>query len=638
MAMDYGPGAAPDGANSMGKYAISAAENTYNQATAVGLNNFKIGITAMIGQNDVAGEIFSPSNAQEVANYAIKNSWISLLSYWSINRDTNINGPLYASSQISQTLFQFAKIFNSYSTSTDVQVIDKPGKQPSYPGPTVFERPLTLDKPIFAPFCDILLWPTFDVSLVYDSIGLPWFTLAFVTANSAGEPAWGSILPTKEKFYIEQLTKLRGKGGDAIVSFGGATGMELALVTKDAVSLQAKYQSVIDSYQLKWVDFDIEGSHIADAAANIRRAQAWVGLKKANPKLIISVTLPVMPEGLTNFGLSLIKTAVDQGALIDVVNIMAMDYGSGQGKMGEYAISAAKNTWIQIKAAGLPNAKVGVTAMIGNNDVSGEVFTLENAATLVEFIKQNSWIGWASYWSINRDNAKSGPLYASSQITQELYGFAKIFADVIKSTTTIPPSTPPNGRPAPIMADPNFIGGYTWSKKVFAPFVETLGEKTDLLAISNTVGSSRYTLSFINPDSTGNPGWGGEISISKLWYLDQIQGLRLFGGDALISFGGPTGKELATTSSTAKTLQMHYQNVIDAYTINWVDFYLVGGLLSDKVSIDRRNEALRNVQVLNPNIRVSYSLPASASGLEASALYVIESALNYGVRVDGMES
>ena len=65
MAMDYGPGSAPDGANSMGKYAISAAESAFNQVTAAGLTNFKIGVTAMIGKNDVAGEVFTTIFVQD---------------------------------------------------------------------------------------------------------------------------------------------------------------------------------------------------------------------------------------------------------------------------------------------------------------------------------------------------------------------------------------------------------------------------------------------------------------------------------------------------------------------------------------------------------------------------------------------
>lgn len=77
-------------------------------------------------------------------------------------------------------------------------------------------------------------------------------------------------------------------------------------------------------------------------------------------------------------------------------------------------------------------------------------------------------------------------------------------------------------------------------------------------------------------------------------------------------------------------------NVIDAYTVSWLDFYIAGSSLSNQASIDLRNQALRAIQVANPNIRISYTLPGSSSGLTTESLNVLTSAVNYGVRVDGM--
>jgi chitinase len=48
MAMDYGAGAAPNGATGMGEYAISAAKAVYAQAQAAGMKNFEIGVTPMV--------------------------------------------------------------------------------------------------------------------------------------------------------------------------------------------------------------------------------------------------------------------------------------------------------------------------------------------------------------------------------------------------------------------------------------------------------------------------------------------------------------------------------------------------------------------------------------------------------------
>jgi hypothetical protein len=103
--MDYG------GAWDMGNAAISAAQGTYQQSVSAGMTS-KIGITPMIGVNDVAGEVFSLSDAQDVYDFAQRTAWVSSLGMWSSNRDVSKSGPLYASSQITQADYAFARILN----------------------------------------------------------------------------------------------------------------------------------------------------------------------------------------------------------------------------------------------------------------------------------------------------------------------------------------------------------------------------------------------------------------------------------------------------------------------------------------------------------------------------------------------
>src|SRR5207248_861955 len=134
---------------------------------------------------------------------------------------------------------------------------------------------------------------------------------------------------------------LRGMGGDVIISFGGAAGTELGNACGDVGSLQAAYQSVINQFRLTWMDFDIEGAPIADTAAVDRRNKAIHNLQAANPGLRVSYTLPVDRTGLPGEGTSLLRNAQSNGARVDVVNIMAMDYGPCYPDMGQAAIDAA---------------------------------------------------------------------------------------------------------------------------------------------------------------------------------------------------------------------------------------------------------------------------------------------------------
>src|SRR5205823_6461424 len=181
-------------------------------------------------------------------------------------------------------------------------------------------------------------------------------------------------------------------GGDVTISFGGAAGQEAALTAMTAANLQAEYQSVIDRYHVHSLDFDIEGAAVADQRSLTLRDQALVGLKAANPGLNVSFTLPVLPTGLTADGLNVLASAKHDGLNVDLVNIMTMDYGASVdngGQMGVDAINATIATEKQIASLGLPS-KIGITPMIGVNDVASEVFTLADAQALVNYAQMDA--------------------------------------------------------------------------------------------------------------------------------------------------------------------------------------------------------------------------------------------------------
>jgi len=226
---------------------------------------------------------------------------------------------------------------------------------------------------------------------------------------------------------------VRAAGADVIVSFGGAFGTELAQACGDVASLQAAYQAVIDRYNARLLDFDIEGAATADQPSITRRNQALVRLKAANPGLVISYTLPVLPTGLIDTGLNILANAKASGLNPDVINVMAMDYGASVdngGQMGLDATQAAAATYQQVLAAGLTST-IGVTPMIGVNDTQGETFTLSDAHALVSFANANSYVTRLAMWSVARDNGGCANVnYASptcSGMAQGAYQFSSIF-------------------------------------------------------------------------------------------------------------------------------------------------------------------------------------------------------------------
>jgi len=251
--------------------------------------------------------------------------------------------------------------------------------------------------------------------------GIRFFTLGFILDNGSCAPQWGGLGQTLPNDSLPNGTTIsalvqgiRNAGGDVIVSFGGASGTELAHSTacRTASQLQAAYQAVINKYHPLALDFDIEGSAVnspvrSDGINSVElRNQALVGLANANPGLKIHFTLPVLPTGLIPSGFNVLQSIARNRTPVSVINVMAMDYGSANdngGQMGLSAIQAAQNVNTQIQSAGL-TATVGVTPMIGVNDVNTEIFRLSDAQMLLDFANSNSFVSRLSFWSVARDN------------------------------------------------------------------------------------------------------------------------------------------------------------------------------------------------------------------------------------------
>jgi len=290
----------------------------------------------------------------------------------------------------------------------------------------------------FAPYVDTSLYPAFDLLGNVTATGVKNYNLAFITDGGGCTPKWGGVTDLASDGVASQIGALRAKGGDVRVSFGGASGSELATTCGSASALATAYGKVVDAYGLTKVDFDIEGGALPNTAANTIRAQAIAKLQQQHPNLDVSYTLPVMPEGLTQDGVNLLSNAKSNGVKIGTVNIMAMDYGPAySGDMGTYSEQAATATQAQVKSVlGLSESAawkaVAVTPMIGVNDVSSEVFKVDDATQLVAFAKAKG-LGGISMWSATRDKQCAGGAKPTadatcSSIVQAPSAFSKAFS------------------------------------------------------------------------------------------------------------------------------------------------------------------------------------------------------------------
>lgn len=308
---------------------------------------------------------------------------------------------------------------------------------------------------LFAPYVDCTLWPNFQIENV-SATGNLYYSCAFIVDNqgsSGANPCWGGYSTLLLDYYQDKIASLRNQGGDVIISFGGANGIELSYAASDEYLARDAYKAVIDAYVLQSIDFDIEGLFLADPASILRRSKAMKLLQNEYPALKISLTLPVMPTGLTNDGLNVIQSALGQNVNLSVINLMAMDYGGSGIDMGNAAISAGEAAFSQIKTLYINNGinladsviwrKIGITPMIGVNDVAGETFYLDDASDLAAWASSHK-IGRLAMWSVNRDKScanANDPLYSCSHIPQALYQFSGIFNSVSSGSVSSGPSS-----------------------------------------------------------------------------------------------------------------------------------------------------------------------------------------------------
>ncbi|STX52648.1 chitinase domain protein [Legionella busanensis] len=267
----------------------------------------------------------------------------------------------------------------------------------------------------FSPYADITIntrWDSqyedmepMDLTTIALNQGIKSYRLAFITDSGSCQPAWGgqATYSVANQWGKHLTDKLAENNIAVAVSFGGASGNDISL-NCNKEQLITLFNDTVKIYKAKALDFDIE-----NGTANVSKLmQALQVFHQQNPKIQLSFTLPVMPEGLTSTGKSIVEAAKSAGINFHV-NIMAMDYGPAYaGDMGEYAIQAATALHDYLKTLYPAQADIDiwhlveVTTMIGVNDVNVEQFTLQNADRLAQFAKEKE-LGLLSMWSIARD-------------------------------------------------------------------------------------------------------------------------------------------------------------------------------------------------------------------------------------------
>ncbi|GHO79526.1 hypothetical protein KSD_72970 [Ktedonobacter sp. SOSP1-85] len=293
-------------------------------------------------------------------------------------------------------------------------------------------RPSSLPAHVFAPYLEITTpHASLNLEALAEKTQSPYFTLGFLMDGGNCHAVWGTTGIAATTGFLRQEIEALRKGpvpGDVILAFGGGSDTELAQHCSES-ELEAQYQSVIDTYHAIAIDLDIEGDALLAHNDSIEERNHALAALQRNPRnkgVAISYTLPVGPYGLDDPTVPdeetftqvkrLLTDARDQHLHLATVNFMTMDYGDYplHRDMGQDAVRAATSVHALLQtlffsetdpeAAQHAWAMLGITPMIGRNDVGDQIFTLDDARTLLAF-GQEHHLARLSMWSLTRDRA-----------------------------------------------------------------------------------------------------------------------------------------------------------------------------------------------------------------------------------------
>jgi len=279
-----------------------------------------------------------------------------------------------------------------------------------------------------APYLQINSSDAGDMAADMSATGTKYYTLAFLTPQSGCTPEWedgGNSVGA----FTSQVSAIQAAGGNVIISFGGEPDgnnpNEIAQTCTNVSQLTAAYQNVVNTYGVTRLDFDIEGSVLADTAATSLRDQALAALQAEDPAVQVDFTLGVNANGLpTGSGseYALLQDAKAKGVKVSVVNIMTMDFYDGSNNDLGDAESAAQATAGQLSSLyGISTSAaynmMGLTPIAGVND-DGTDFSISNAQSLETFAASNG-IQELSFWEVDGYDKGTGYQYSSifNQIT-----------------------------------------------------------------------------------------------------------------------------------------------------------------------------------------------------------------------------
>jgi chitinase len=272
-----------------------------------------------------------------------------------------------------------------------------------------------------------------DPTTVMARTGIRWFTLAFILSDGGCNPKWDGRRGLTGGVDQSNINKIRARGGDVVVSFGGWAGTKLGERCSTAAALAGAYQKVINAYRLRAIDIDIENTEFHSNAAQQRVIDALKIVKSRNAGIKTYITIGTLQTGPDSWGVAMINRGAAAKLDADFV-VMPFEFGGGTSNMATLSKKAADGLKSRVKAAyrysdDVAYRHVGISSMNGKAG-AGERVSVADFKNMLAYANLHH-LARFTYWAVNRDRPCGGANNngdSCSGIAQQPYDFTKVIA------------------------------------------------------------------------------------------------------------------------------------------------------------------------------------------------------------------
>jgi hypothetical protein len=280
---------------------------------------------------------------------------------------------------------------------------------------------IVLPAHVFEPYAS----PSTNLLSKAQASGAYYLTLDFLQTNAPGSCTvyWNGSTSTPLSTYTASIAALQAAGGQVVPSFGGSAAdsedTELADSCQSVSAIAADYETVITTYNVTRLDFDVEEDSLNNYAGIDRRNKAiamvesWAAQNGRTIQFIY--TIPTNTTGPDQGGTYVLQNAVQNGAQISIVDLETFDYYDNlPHEMADNTETSAQTLFDRLhllyptKSPSQLWSMIGVCEDIGSRGSgrddfgAAETFTLQDAKT-VEAWAASKGMAELTFWNLSGD-------------------------------------------------------------------------------------------------------------------------------------------------------------------------------------------------------------------------------------------